>query len=491
MVNTNLSFMESGGYSMCIRSGGTTLDKYPAKQHARRVAARLRATKGLVYLMGQQTRLLEDSDQALPFRQRRYFFYLSGVDEPDCHLTYDIGSDILTLYVPDFRLRRAIWTGPTLGRKQALSSIRYDISDVRYASQLGDDVLNWADGHVAEAVIYVIHSNQTPGARPANVRFDDDSLVPAMDMCREIKDEHEIGLIRRANDISTSAHTEILLNVHSMQNEAEIEGKFLNSCVSQHAKYQAYEIIAASGENAAILHYTKNNQPLKGRQLVCLDAGAEWNCYASDITRTFPTRPRWPSSEALDIYTLVECMQESCISSIKEGVRYLDLHVLAHRIAIEGLVNLGILKGGSPEEILNSGVSRVFFPHGLGHHVGLEVHDVSSKPLMALEGEYYQGVSLAGCRSPCTLSAPYLKPGMVVTVEPGIYFSELAIEDAKGKPLSKYIDMEVLEKYMPVGGVRIEDDILVTKHGFENLTKAPKGKAMMETIRKGIEQSLE
>ncbi|EAS32258.3 peptidase D [Coccidioides immitis RS] len=467
-------------YSIHIQTRGTTLDKYPAKQHARNVARQLGLTDGLIYLMSQSTRTLEDSDQPQPFRQRRYFFYLSGVDEPDCHLTFDIKSDILTLYVPHYDLRKAIWVGPTLRPSEAL--MRYDLNAAKTYDELSKDIRTWASKSMSP-VIYILHEGQKPNINAHFLAFNHEDLLPAMDACREIKDEHEIDLIRRANEISASAHIEVLLGIRNMQNEAEIHGKFLDTCVSQGARNQSYEIIAASGENAAILHYTKNNEPLDGRQLVCLDAGAEWNCYASDVTRTFPRRPYWPSCESANIYSVVQRMQEECINGLKEGVRYLDLHILAHRIAIEELLSLGILKGGSTEEILQSGASLVFFPHGLGHHVGLEVHDVSPTPLMAFSLDKYKGLPLLSCRPPCTLSAPYLKAGMVVTVEPGIYFSRPALKDARRKPLSKYIDMDVVQKYIPVGGVRIEDDILVTRDGFENLTKAPKGREMLKTIR--------
>ncbi|EEP82258.1 conserved hypothetical protein [Uncinocarpus reesii 1704] len=408
---------------------------------------------------------------------------MSGVAEPDCYLTYDITSDTLTLYVPDFDLRRAIWMGPTLGLAEARE--RYNIDQAKYRSTLEQDILDWASRRAIGSVIYVIHDNQKPVVPFPYLKFNHEDLIPAMDTCREIKDGHEIGLIRRANEISTSAHTEILRNISGMRNEAEIQGKFLDSCVSLGAKNQSYEIIAASGENAAVLHYTRNDEPLKGRQLVCLDAGAEWNCYASDVTRTFPMQPRWPSAEAFSVYSVVQRMQEECIKRISEGVRYLDLHILAHKIAIEELLRLGIFRGGSIAEILKSGASLVFFPHGLGHHVGLEVHDVSGRSLMALEEQEYQGLPLRGCRAPCTLSAPHLRAGMVVTVEPGIYFSRLALDDAKQKPLSKYIDMQLVAEYIPVGGVRIEDDVLVTRDGWENLTSAPKGRAMLDIIGEG------
>jgi Xaa-Pro dipeptidase len=313
-----------------------------------------------------------------------------------------------------------------------------------------------------------------------------------MNASRGVKDQHEIELIRRANAVSGLAHTNILKNIGKMTNETEIEGLFLDTCIAHGAKNQAYGIIAASGENAATLHYMKNNEPFGERQLVCLDAGAEYECYASDVTRTFPlnSKGQWPSAEARDIYHAVERMQEECIRRIRKGVRFLDLHVLACVIAIEELLELGILKGGTVDEIRESGAVSVFFPHGLGHHVGLEVHDVSGKSIMASEdgdaGVYYHSVLIPDTsRPPCTLSAPALEEGMVVTVEPGIYFSRLAIANARKLPLAKFIDFDVAERYIPIGGVRIEDDILVTADGYENLTTAPKGDKALEIIRKG------
>ncbi|KAL1963628.1 hypothetical protein VTN77DRAFT_7949 [Rasamsonia byssochlamydoides] len=477
-------------YHIHLTVTGTSCDKYPAKQHARKVATQLGVSNGLIYLVGQPTILLDDSDQAIAFRQRRYFYYLTGVDEPDCYVTYDIKNDLLTLYVPDFDLRQAIWMGPTLTVEEALQ--RYDIDRARYHSSLSGDIEAWTRKYNAYSPIYILHDFQRPESTGQTLWLDSERLQPAMDTSRAVKDKHEIELIRRANVISGLAHMSILQNIGKMTNEAEIEGLFLDTCISHGAKNQAYNIIAASGENAAILHYSKNNEPFGERQLLCLDAGAEYECYASDVTRTFPlnSKGEWPSPEARDIYHAVERMQEECIRRMRKGVRFLDLHVLAHVIAIEELLKLGILKGGTVDEIRESGASTVFFPHGLGHHVGLEVHDVSGKSVMAADNEdtraYYHSVLIPGtCRSPCTLSAPALEENMVVTVEPGIYFSRLAINNARKLPMAKFIDFDVAEKYIPVGGVRIEDDILVTADGYENLTTAPKGEKALEIIRNG------
>lgn len=204
-----------------------------------------------------------------------------------------------------------------------------------------------------------------------------------MNRSRVIKDEHEIQLIKKANDISSQAHKEVLANILKFKNETQVEGLFLDVCISKQAKEQAYAPIVASGPNAGTLHYGDNNQDFEDRQLICLDAGCEWQLYASDVTRTFPLSGDWPSEEAKQIYRLVQRMQETCIGRLAPGVRFLDLQILAHQIAIDGLISLGILHNGTREEIFKAGTSRAFFPHGLGHHIGLETHDVGQDELMS------------------------------------------------------------------------------------------------------------
>ncbi|KAJ5819265.1 hypothetical protein N7474_004856 [Penicillium riverlandense] len=432
----------------------TSCDKYPAKQHARNTARKLGVSSGLIFLAGEPTINWRDSDQGRPFRQRRYFYYLCGVDEPDCSLTYDIESDILTLYVPDFDLHRAIWMGPTLSREEAQD--RYDVDHVRYQASLKGELESWLDSRGKDSLLYLLHESEKPEGLSVESPLDVKQLLPAMDAARGVKDDYEIRMIRQANKVSALAHRRILENIQDMSNESQIEGLFLNTCISHGARNQAYQIIAASGPNAAVLHYQRNNESLRNKPLVCLDAGAEWNCYASDVTRTFPLSGEWPNAYVRDIYKLVERMQEECIKQIRKGVRFLNLHNLAHDIAIDGLLALGVLKGGSVSEIYKSGASRVFFPHGLGHHVGLEVHDVSEKSVMAMypfiDRGYYGPILSSTYLSPCTYSAPLLEPGMVVTVEPGVYFSPLALADARKQPFAKYIDFEVAAKYVPIGG---------------------------------------
>lgn len=474
-------------------------EKYPAKQHAQRVQGKLGVNEGLIYLPGQAAKNNDDSDMPAPFRQLRYFYYLSGCNEPDCHLTYDLRQDILTLFVPRVDPKRVIWNGR--GSTPAEALIKYDIDAVFFIDQLEHFIQCWANHSRNQgARLYGLHPSQIPEFSMRVPCVDTTSLLPAMNICRMVKDDHEIQLIRKANDISSQAHKDVLANILKFKNEAQVEGLFVDVCISKQAKEQAYDPIAASGPNAGTLHYDANNEDFEDRQLMCLDAGCEYELYASDITRTFPLAASWPSQEAENIYKLVERMQEACIERLAPGVRYLDLHIRAHQIAIDGLLQLGIFHNGTREEIYKAGTSRAFFPHGLGHHIGLEVHDVGQADLMSVRrgkvvtqqapSLYPQGFHTpvyepTTCHAPTDPQSSHLEAGMVVTVEPGIYFSTYALEQFY-LPIpehAKFINLEVLERYLPVGGVRIEDDILITSRGYENLTSAPKGNAMFDIIR--------
>ncbi|KAH6644474.1 peptidase M24, structural domain-containing protein [Boeremia exigua] len=490
--------MEAKEYWVHLDAEGP-LEKYPAKQHARRVQEKLGIDEGLIYLAGQPAKNNEDSDMPAPFRQRRYFYYLTGCNEPSCHMTYDIQHDTLSLFIPRIDPRRVIWNGR--GSTLAEAVERYDIDEVYYVDELGDVIKDWSNYHGGHGSdIYLLHDGQLPRIPGLHAIIDSESLQPAMNAARMIKDEHEISLIRRANDISSEAHQKVLANIVKFKNEAQVEGLFMDVCISHQAKQQAYDPIAASGPNAGTLHYDANNENFDDRQLMCLDAGCEFELYASDITRTFPLTESWPSKESENIYKLVERMQESCIERLAPGVRYLDLHILAHQIAIDGLLKLGILHNGTREEIYAAGTSRAFFPHGLGHHVGLEVHDVGQAELMSVrkgKAVLTQAPSLfpqnfhtpvfdpSLCHAPTDAKSSQLEEGMVVTVEPGIYFSNYALRHFYlPSPIhSHFINQDLLRRYMPVGGVRIEDDILITSKGYENLTTAPKGDAMFDIIR--------
>jgi Xaa-Pro dipeptidase len=264
-----------------------------------------------------------------------------------------------------------------------------------------------------------IYSYATLGLPGPNTNSTNPVLKAAINQARLIKTPYEIALIKKANDISSYAHRKVMKDISKLKNETEVEGIFTGTCITQDAKRQAYNVIAASGINASTLHYDRNNSSLKGVQLLCLDAGCEWNLYASDITRTYPVSGKF-SKEAKEIYDLVEKMQNECIESIKPGVFFVDLYTKAHKIAIDGLLELGIFRNAPADKIYDLRLASAFFPHGLGHNVGLEVHD----PETMMPGSYAKQTATHGRASiPSTTmstSRIALQEGMVITIEPGM-----------------------------------------------------------------------
>ena len=458
----------------------------PAKQHVRRVVKELGIQDGLIYLLGQYAFTLEDSDMPKTWRQRRYFYYCSGVDVPNSCLTYNISEDKLTLYIPEIHPERVVWEGrpPTIKEAEEM----FDVDSVRHNGQLFGDLQDWQRTYVHDT-LYILHKDQIPDLDLGAVNVDNEKLLPAIDRCRVVKDEYEIEQIRKANAISASAHRAVLRNIRTFKNEADIHGLFVNVSISHGQAKQAYNPIAGSGENAGVLHYSKNDEPLKNRQLVCLDAGAAHGKYASDVTRTFPISG-YLSKEASDIYSLVEMMQESCIEALKPGVKMIDLHIHCHKLVAQGLLNLGIFHNGFVEDILKAGTTRGFYPHGLGHHVGLETHDTNGIPIMRYGKSYKSLFQTPALNLLSSDEQPKLEEGMVITIEPGVYFNRYELNRAylKEPKHARYINEDVLERYWAVGGVRIEDNLLITADGYANLTTAPKGEEALKLIRAGLER---
>jgi len=302
-------------------------------------------------------------------------------------------------------------------------------------------------------------------------------LKQAIEETRVVKDEYEIELLRMANDITAKGHIAVLQNAKSATNERELEATFIGTCIANGCREQSYHPIVASGTSSATLHYQKNDDglidPETGRKKlnVLLDAGGEYRTYCADVTRTFPLSGKF-SAESRAIYDIVMEMQDGSLAMIKEGILWEDIHSHAHRIAINGLLNLGILRGKA-DELFEKRVSVAFFPHGLGHFLGMDTHDTGGKANYEDEDTMFRYLRVRG----------RLPAGSVITVEPGVYFCRFIIERYLQSPeLSKYIDTNVLEKYWEVGGVRIEDNIHVTRDGYENLTSAPKTVEEMESL---------
>ncbi|KAK4915087.1 hypothetical protein LTR49_016715 [Elasticomyces elasticus] len=531
--------------AMHISVKGHGLDKYPAKSHARRVTEKLEVAEGLLVLAATPSVLYPNSDQPQPFRQDRYFYYLSGCNESGCYVAYDIHQDKLVLWLPEIDKRKVVWSGRGSTVEEALE--KYDIDDAKYISssdgpiERGMGRRTTLEEDIQQTISLGISIYSLPDSLPDSLigdwlyiaRGGESQLQYALNCCRVIKDEHEISLIRRANEITAEAHKAVLCGIHGFTNEADVEAAYMGICIARHAREQAYSPIAGSGSNASELHYVKNEDDFGHSQIMVLDAGCEYSCYASDVTRTIPLNRRhpgtWPSEEAKNVYKLVERVQEACIVEMRPGKSFVEITRLSFDMVLDGLLELGVLKG-EREEVKEAGTHYGFFPHGLGHHLGLEVHDVAPQAPPQSDGQSRYGrngkreeergregylrshphlpalpanFDFAITTFPANDGAPYadadypdysvLQSGMVVTIEPGVYFNAYLLDNffLHSDKHTKFIDKEVLKRYMPVGGVRIEDDILVTKKGYENLTSAAKGDEMLKIIRESAVGSQE
>ena len=443
----------------------TTLkSKYPAKSHCQRVAKYL-TDRGLprdavIYLEAQKTEMVEDDDQAKQFRQRRYFFYLTGCKLPDSYLIYNIPQNQLTLFIPPIDPDSVIWAGLPESPEEALA--KYDVDAVKYTDEVNASLA--AFGPSKSTSVYAI-----PAQVSDHITFlpftatNLSDLKTALDECRVVKDTYEVALIRKANQISTLAHLAAQKAARDATNEEQLYGAFIGTCISNGAHEQAYHSICASGTSCSTLHYIRNDQPLRDRLNILMDAGAEYECYCADITRTFPLSGQF-TSESQTIYDIVKEMQSSCYKMMRGGMLWEDVHANAHRVAIEGLLKCGILKGDA-EEIFEKGISCAFFPHGLGHYLGMDTHDTGGNANYEDPDPMFKYLRVRG----------KVPAGAVITNEPGVYFCRFIIEPAlEDEAKAKYIDEDVLEKYWDVGGVRIEDDVLITEDGYENLTDTPK-----------------
>lgn len=379
------------------------------------------------------------------------------------------------------------------------------------------DLASYITSLPASQKIYALHPDQTPPELVRHQSFrsrssdgpaiDTTQLLLAMNRAREVKDTYEIALVRRANDISSAAHRRVAQALLRMNNESQLQAVFEAVCTSQDAHNQSYPVIAGAGAHGATLHYGANNGPLKGNAAIVFDAGCEYRCYASDITRTLPVTGTLPPRAAA-INDIVTRMQNECIERMKPGAFFYEIHNHAGRVAVDGLLKLGILRG-TREQLIEAGTIKAFFTHGLGHHVGLEVHDVvGDAPLLLPASAETVGNPRRGKRTMMTpeklaamnrLSSAtaaekqrtVLRAGMILTIEPGLYFDRAYLEGFfRDDPVqSKLIEWDVVERYYPVGGSRTEDCILVTESGYENLTTAPKGQELFDLINSGSKKT--
>ncbi|MDC1436144.1 Xaa-Pro aminopeptidase [Gammaproteobacteria bacterium] len=388
---------------------------------------------------------LRNGDADYAYRQNSDFYYLTGFAETDAVLVLIPGrkNGECLLFCQEKDLMKELWNGKLLGPEAAIETLGLDdsfpiidIDDIlpgliegreRVYSPMGKDE---AFDHQVMEWVRVIRSKVRSGAHPPGEFLVLDHLLHEM---RLIKSKSEIDLMKKSGQIAVNAHKRAMQVCKPGINEYQLEAEYLYEFSRNGCSAPAYNSIVAGGDNACILHYIDNNQSLTDGDLVLIDAGCEYEYYASDITRTFPVNGKF-SPEQKAVYEVVLEAQLEAIKTIKPGAHWDDPHMRTVEVITAGLVDLGLLKG-KVEALIEEGAYRDFYMHRAGHWLGMDVHDVGD---YKIEGNWR-----------------LLEAGMVMTVEPGIYIS----------PTNEKVD----KKWRGIG-IRIEDDVVVTKKGNEILT---------------------
>ena len=404
------------------------------------------------------------ADCEWPFRQDSDFFYLTGFDEPDAVallLPHRPEGERFVLFVHPKDPAAEVWTGFRWGTEGAVE--RYGADIAHPLDQLSALLPGYLEG--AEAIAFRVgrHPAVEPLVLSAWGRQLDSyaragaaalglvAPTPILHRLRLVKEAHELSRLREACRISAEAHELARSMTQPGMNEAEVQAAIEAHFRAAGARGPAYGSIVAGGDNACVLHYTANTAPLQDGDLLLIDAGCSVDDYYNgDITRTFPVNGRF-SAEQRELYSLVLASQEAAVAVVQPGATAEQVHDTALRVLVEGLVDLGLLLG-DVDGLIEQGAYRHLYMHRTGHWLGLDVHDVGAYRLGDL---------------PVTL-----EPGMVLTVEPGLYISDrLAVPE--GQP-------EIDARWKGIG-IRIEDDVAVTPSGHEVLTAAAqKSVAAME-----------
>jgi len=392
------------------------------------------------------------------FRQDSDFHYLSGFPEPDAVLVLLPGREQgeYILFCRERDPERELWDGLRAGQEGAVRDYGADdafpisdIDDILPGLIEGRNRVYYAMGRMPEFDrrlmdwVNTIRSKVRSGAHPPGEFVDLDHLLHEM---RLHKSAGEIKLMQRAADISAGAHARAMKACRPGLFEYQLEAELLHEFALHGARSWAYPPIVGGGHNACILHYIENASALRDGDLVLIDAGCELDCYAADITRTFPVNGRFSTAQR-QLYEICLQAQLAAIEAVRPGAHWDAPHAAAVRVLTEGLVALGLLEG-SVDALIDKGAYRQFYMHRTGHWLGLDVHDV---------GDYKIGDNWR-----------LLEPGMVLTVEPGIYVSPA--------------NTAVARKWRGIG-IRIEDDVVVTSTGCEVLTRAvPKTVEQIEAL---------
>ncbi|WP_226876534.1 Xaa-Pro aminopeptidase [Microbulbifer hainanensis] len=424
-----------------------------ARRRARLIAALGDDSLAIVPAAREQ---LRSRDTYFPFRQDSDFHYLTGFEEPEALLVLMPGraQGESLLFCRERNAEKEIWDGPRLGPERAAEHCGLcdafpigDLDDILPGLLEGRARIYYSMGRFPQLdrrlQNYLHTIDNAPGSTGVPEMVGLDHLLHDL---RLYKSAQELRLLARAAEITAEAHRRAMVRCQPGLFEYQLEAEILHTFVDAGAREPAYPTIVGGGKNALVMHYCSNAAPLKNGDLVLVDAGCEFRGYAADVTRTYPVNGRFsPVQKAL--YEIVLAAQQSAIDTIRAGNDWDQPHAASVRTTTEGLVDLGLLRG-DVDGLIESGAYRRFYMHRAGHWLGMDVHDAGD---YRVHGQWRQ-----------------LEAGMVMTVEPGIYIAA--------------DDKQVPEKFRGIG-IRIEDDVALTRDGVQVLSAAaPKTVADIEYL---------
>jgi len=427
---------------------------------------------GVILFLGNDDSPMNYPANTYQFRQDSSFLYFFGLDSPNLAGLVDVDEGRDILFGDDVTMEDIIWMGPQAQMKKRGASV--GVKDTAPFEKLGAAIMkavgqgrkiHFLPPYRADAVHKI---SELTGIHPHLIKeYVSVELIQAVVEQRSVKIQQEIEEMEFAHEVTYDMYQAAMMMARSGVYEREIVGQMEGIALSAGCHMAFPTIFSINGQ---ILHNLQHSNKLRKGRMVVADSGAESPLhYAADITRTFPVNGKF-SDKQLDIYKIVLEVQEKAIKSIKPGVKFRNIHLKTAKTIFTRLKELGLTKG-NVDEAVKAGAHALFFPHGLGHHIGLDVHDMENV------GEDYVGYDHRTKRSDqfglaYLRLAKELQPGYVVTVEPGIYFIPALIDQWMTENKHKqFINYQKVNEYRDFGGIRIEDDVLVTENGHRTLGK--------------------
>jgi len=481
------------------------------------------ATSGVILLCGGRAKEAYDTDHEILFRQDSWFNYVFGVTEADCYGAIDIGTGKATLFIPRLPAEYQVIMG-SIHPPERFEQL-YGVDEVTFC----DSFFDWLKANHDDKCLYLLDGQNTDSKMfPSSINFKEEkdwrpevtaielpensmpisvfrslmsiygkervNMTELFRVCcdaRVTKSAYEKQVMWYASHVSSRAHVEVMRSIKANQMEYELEARFLYEVYKNGGcRKAAYTCICGTGVNSAVLHYghagAPNDRKLLHGDMALLDMGGEYHGYASDITCSYPVDGKFTEKQK-GIYTGVLNAQAAVFAMFKDGVSYSDCHLAAEKEILKQLINVGIIVGGSSTddaflaELARIRLGAVFFPHGLGHMIGCDTHDVAGYA----EGHPARSIE-PGLKNLRT--ARILQAGMILTVEPGCYFIPYLITQALQSDVhAKYLNKEILESYLDFGGIRLEDVVSCSPDGADcdNLTTCPRLIEEVESVMSG------